>query len=159
MLVGGADMQFAICRVMRDIGRKIAGEDELREAFVRPAEHVLIQNRHQRSRKVYSLHAPEVECIGKGKAHKPYELGVKVSVATTLKHWRGGQFVAHVVALRTTRMTATRAQRRTVARSRSCADVRTAHGVHVVRHHQRRRATELARASRAAKLTGAQWRN
>jgi IS5 family transposase len=27
---------------------------------------------------VYSLHAPEVECIGKGKPHKPYEFGVKV---------------------------------------------------------------------------------
>jgi IS5 family transposase len=27
----------------------------------------------------YSLHAPEVECIGKGKAHRPYEFGVKVS--------------------------------------------------------------------------------
>ncbi len=53
----------------------------------------------QRGRKVYSLHAPEVECIGKGKAHKPYEFGVKVSVATTLKRSRGGQFVAHVKAL------------------------------------------------------------
>jgi len=89
-------------RVMRDIGRKIAGKDELREAFVRPlylAECVLAQNRHQRGRKVYSLHAPEVECIGKGKAHKPYEFGVKVSVATTLHRSRGGQFVAHVAAL------------------------------------------------------------
>jgi IS5 family transposase len=40
-----------------------------------------------------------VECIGKGKAHKPYEFGVKVSVATTLKRCKGGQFVAHVRAL------------------------------------------------------------
>jgi transposase, IS5 family len=31
--------------------------------------------------RVFSLHAPEVECIGKGKAHQPYEFGVKVSVA------------------------------------------------------------------------------
>jgi IS5 family transposase len=31
-----------------------------------------------------------------GKAHKPYEFGVKVSVATPLKHSKGGQFVAHV---------------------------------------------------------------
>jgi transposase, IS5 family len=45
------------------------------------------------------LHAPEVECIGKGKAHKPYEFGVKVSVATPLRRCRGGQFVAHVKAL------------------------------------------------------------
>src|SRR3546814_9246971 len=31
------------------------------------------------------LHAPEVECISKGKARTPYEFGVKVSIATTLK--------------------------------------------------------------------------
>ena len=49
--------------------------------------------------RVFSLHAPEVECIGKGKAHKPYEFGVKVSVATTLKRSAGGQFVTHVQAL------------------------------------------------------------
>jgi IS5 family transposase len=42
------------------------------------------QERGQRGPKVYSLHAPEVECIGKGKAHKHYEFGVKVSVATTV---------------------------------------------------------------------------
>ena len=63
------------------------------------ARRVLDQKQLQRGRKVYSLHAPEVECIGKGKAHRPYEFGVKVSVATTLAHARGGQFVAHVKAL------------------------------------------------------------
>jgi len=60
---------------------------------------VLAQDRRQRGRKTYSLHAPEVECIGKGKAHRPYEFGVKASVATTLKRSRGGQFVAHVATL------------------------------------------------------------
>jgi IS5 family transposase len=89
-------------RVIRDVRRKTAGNDKLREAFVRPlhlAERVLAQDRRQRGRKVYSLHAPEVECIGKGKAHKPYEFGVKVSVATTVKHSAGGQFVTHAAAL------------------------------------------------------------
>src|SRR3954449_12216646 len=43
--------------------------------------------------------AGRLECIGKGKAHKPYEFGVKVSVATPLNRCRGGQFVAHVKAL------------------------------------------------------------
>src|SRR3954467_15405826 len=37
--------------------------------------------------------------LAKGKAHKPYEFGLKVSVATPLKRCRGGQFVAHVKAL------------------------------------------------------------
>jgi len=54
-------------------------------------------SRGPRGPKVYFLHAPEVECIGKGKAHRPYEFGVKVSVATTLKPCKGGQFVTYVV--------------------------------------------------------------
>jgi transposase, IS5 family len=89
-------------RVIRDIGRRIAGDDALEQVFARElslARRVLAQDRHQRGRKVYSLHAPEVECIGKGKAHRPYEFGVKVSVATPVKHSAGGQFVAHVAAL------------------------------------------------------------
>jgi transposase, IS5 family len=35
--------------------------------------------------KLYALHAPEVECISKGKARNPYEFGVKVSLAVTHK--------------------------------------------------------------------------
>jgi IS5 family transposase len=48
------------------------------------AEQVLTQKRFTKG-KIYSLHAPEAECIAKGKAHKPYEFGVKVSVAVTHK--------------------------------------------------------------------------
>src|SRR5437899_3939324 len=57
-------------RIVRNIERHIAENEVLREAFVRPlflARRVLEQERRQRGRKVYSLHAPEVECIGKGK--------------------------------------------------------------------------------------------
>lgn len=89
-------------RVMRDIERAIAKQSSLNAHFRRElylAGRVLTQKRGDRGRKVYSLHAPEVECIGKGKAHKPYEFGVKVSVATTLKRSRGGQFVLHAKAL------------------------------------------------------------
>jgi len=39
------------------------------------------------------------ECIGKGKPHKPYEFGVKVSLATPLRRCKGGQFIAHAAAL------------------------------------------------------------
>jgi IS5 family transposase len=86
------------------IGRKIEGNSGLEAAFAKLlllllARRVREQKQHQRGPKVYSLHAPEVECIGKGKAHRPYEFGVKVSVATTLKHCKGGQFVTHVKAL------------------------------------------------------------
>jgi len=89
-------------RVIRDIGRKIAGDAALEVKFERLlmlAGRVREQQQRQRGPKVYSLHAPEVECIGKGKAHRPYEFGVKVSVATTLSHAKGGQFVTHVKAL------------------------------------------------------------
>jgi hypothetical protein len=40
-----------------------------------PAHCVLAQERGQRGSKIYSLHAREVECIGNGKPHKPYEFG------------------------------------------------------------------------------------
>ena len=89
-------------RTIRDISRKIAGEEDLEAIFFPPlnlAGRVLDQRQRQRGRKIYSLHAPEVECIGKGKAHAPYEFGVKVSVATTLKRSRGGQFALHARAL------------------------------------------------------------
>src|SRR6266852_4825469 len=89
-------------RVIRDIARKIDGDHGLEASFAHLlslSRRVREQQRGQRGPKIYSLHAPEVECIGKGKAHKPYECGVKVSIATPLKHSKGGQFVAHVQAL------------------------------------------------------------
>ena len=91
-------------RVIRDIGRKVESKADLvgaiaLEGMPARARCVLDQKRGQRGPKIYSLHAPEVECIGKGKAHRPYEFGVKVSVATTLSHAKGGQFVTHVKAM------------------------------------------------------------
>jgi IS5 family transposase len=89
-------------RVILDVVRKIQGTEALEGLFARPlalARRVKDQRQRERGRKVYALHAPEVECIGKGKAHKPYEFGVKVSVATPLHRCRGGQLVAHVRAL------------------------------------------------------------
>ena len=89
-------------RIVRDIRRQIGNEHQLTSVFLWPlhqASTVLEQRQRQRGRKTYSLHAPEVECIGKGKAHRPYEFGVKVSVATTLKRSKGGQFALHAKAL------------------------------------------------------------
>src|SRR6478672_8964883 len=63
------------------------------------ASQVRHQDRHQRGPKIYALHAPEVECIGKGKARTPYEFGCKVSVATPVTSPKGGQFVLHAKAL------------------------------------------------------------
>ena len=72
-------------RVSRDIRRKLAGNQALAPHFARAlvlVDRLLAQQRHD-TRKLYSLHAPEVECLAKGKAHKKYEFGVKVSVAVT----------------------------------------------------------------------------
>jgi IS5 family transposase len=89
-------------RVIRDINRKIDG-NAVREERFRPllilAGQVRAQDHRQRGPKVYSLHAPEVECIGKGKARTPYEFGCKVSVATPVTQPKGGQFVLHARAL------------------------------------------------------------
>jgi transposase, IS5 family len=57
-------------RVIRDIARKIEGDVWLKEMVFGPilslARRVRDQKQHSRGPKVYSLHAPEVECIGKG---------------------------------------------------------------------------------------------
>jgi IS5 family transposase len=89
-------------RLIRDIRRKTEGDAALQEAFAIPlsrAEQVRRQRQRQRGWKLYSLHAPEVECIGKGKARSPYEFGCKVSVATPVTKPKGGQFVLHAKAL------------------------------------------------------------
>ncbi len=89
-------------RVIRDIYRKTAGDPALEEKFARLlslAVRVRGQDQRRRGRKVYALHAPEVECIGKGKARAPYEFGCKVSLATPVTRPRGGQFVLHARAL------------------------------------------------------------
>ena len=90
-------------RLTRDIARKIVGDAGAEAAFGEPLAMItrlLRQRREDRgSGKLYSLHAPEVECIGKGKAHARFEFGVKVSVAATNAAAPGGQFVVGARAL------------------------------------------------------------
>jgi transposase, IS5 family len=72
-------------RVYRDVARKVAGNQGLSLRFaglLRLTERLLRQERTSKN-KLYSLHAPEVVCIAKGKAHRPYEFGSKVAVAVT----------------------------------------------------------------------------
>jgi IS5 family transposase len=90
-------------RLSRDIARKIAGAPVAEAAFAGPMAligRLLRQRREDRGRdKLYALHAPEVECIGKGKARTRFEFGVKVSVATINAAAPGGQFVVGARAL------------------------------------------------------------
>lgn len=88
-------------RLIRDIQRKIGDREDLLAIFTMPllkARQIRGQKPRQRGWKLYSWHAPETECIGKGKAHKPYEFGCKVSITTTNKRCKGGQFILHAKA-------------------------------------------------------------
>jgi IS5 family transposase len=78
-------LKIFLGRVARDIGRKIANRPGLALHFAEPLARVtrLLAQQNTDRAKLYALHAPEVECLAKGKAHKRYEFGVKVSVATT----------------------------------------------------------------------------
>jgi IS5 family transposase len=69
-------------RVVRDIRRKAEMIDDELKTYLDRADQLLSQRRDSKN-KLYSIDAPEVECISKGKAHKRYEFGCKVSVATT----------------------------------------------------------------------------
>lgn len=72
-------------RVVRDIERQTQCQKDqtLLEALAL-AKRLLAQKRDDKN-KLYSIHAPEVECISKGKAHKRYEFGVKVAVVMSAK--------------------------------------------------------------------------
>jgi transposase, IS5 family len=84
-----AKLKTYLGRVIRDIVRKQPFVDEELATLLHTATRVHQRTRNEKN-KIYSVHAPEVECISKGKAHKRYEFGCKVSVAATS---RGGWFV------------------------------------------------------------------
>lgn len=72
-------------RVLRDIGRSLEGRSDTPSWFaelVEFAKRLYAQKRDDKG-KIYSIHAPEVECVSKGKAHKKWEFGCKASVATS----------------------------------------------------------------------------
>lgn len=75
-------------RVWRDIDRQrdqVVGEARSRLDTLMALVRRVLDQRPKDKNKLYALHAPEVECISKGKARTPYEFGVKVAIATTLK--------------------------------------------------------------------------
>jgi IS5 family transposase len=100
--------------VLREVARKLNLPENLSsnskalndlQMWIERAERIRTQQRHDKN-KLYALHAPEVECIGKGKARKPYEFGVKVSLAVTHKSglmvgarsFTGNPFDGHTLA-------------------------------------------------------------
>ena len=76
-------------RVLRDIERNCPDADRQLQSLMDIGTRIYHQKQKDKN-KLYSVHVPEVECISKGKAHKRYEFGCKVSVAATSK---GGWFL------------------------------------------------------------------
>jgi IS5 family transposase len=77
-------MRKNVERLSRDLMRKGKAKHlSLIETLMRAGR--LLTQHPQSKDKLYSVHAPEVECIGKGKVHKPYEFGVKTGFVTTLE--------------------------------------------------------------------------
>jgi transposase, IS5 family len=85
-------------RVIRDIGRAIDKNPALAGLFegdLAKARKIYDQAADPKTPdKIYSWHAPEVECIAKGKAHKKYEFGCKASIAST----NTGNFIVGAMA-------------------------------------------------------------
>ncbi|MEO9101768.1 MAG: IS5 family transposase, partial [Burkholderiaceae bacterium] len=81
-------LRSRVGRVQRDVARQFErlperGRARVGDLLARTGR--ILAQRTKDKHKLYALHAPEVECISKGKARTPYEFGVKVSIATTLK--------------------------------------------------------------------------
>lgn len=81
-------LRSRVGRIHRDIARQVGqlsvAQRKLLDDLLARTGRILSQKRKDKN-KLYALHAPEVECIAKGKARTPYEFGVKVSIVTTLK--------------------------------------------------------------------------
>ena len=71
-------------RVVRDIERKQAAPSDVLQELINNAKRLLQQEKKSKN-KLYSVHEPQVECIGKGKAHKRFEFGCKVGFTTSAK--------------------------------------------------------------------------
>jgi transposase, IS5 family len=80
-------------RLLREVRRKMSALGQQAQArlnvWLERAERIHSQQRFDKN-KLYALHAPEVECIGKGKARKPFlrylrMIGSQVSLAVTHK--------------------------------------------------------------------------
>jgi IS5 family transposase len=100
--------------VMREVQRKMQVEGFAPEhpkaasdlaMWLERAERIRTQQRTDKN-KLYALHAPEVECIAKGKARKPYEFGVKSAIVVSHKHglmlgartFPGNPFDGHILS-------------------------------------------------------------
>jgi len=94
-------MRTRLGRLIRDIERRIDGDPARMTALATVLERArtIHGQKPGDTQKLYAFHAPEVECIGKGKARTRYEFGTKASFATTNERCKGGQFVLGALSL------------------------------------------------------------
>src|SRR5882672_81733 len=87
-----------LCRVIRNLDRAMDKDPTLTgllKGDLTKARKIYDQAADPKTpNKIYSWHAPEVECIAKGKAHKKYEFGCKASIAST----NAGNFIVGAMA-------------------------------------------------------------
>jgi IS5 family transposase len=80
-------MKNYLGRVLRELERAALQRNDLKSVFseaLRKARRIFEQTlAPQNGPKLYAWHAEEVECIAKGKTHKKYEFGCKMSLAVT----------------------------------------------------------------------------
>ncbi len=82
-------------RGLRNVERGKLKLSTKQEQLVKVTRRIFMQQRTDHG-KVYSVHAPEVECIAKGKVAKPYEFGCKVPLVTTARQsWIVGIAAGH----------------------------------------------------------------
>jgi transposase, IS5 family len=82
-------------RVLRDVQRQLPAPATAMAGLLQQAEQIYTQQRESQN-KCYSVHAPEVECIAKGKINKRYEFGCKVVLVTTsVSNWIVGIAAEH----------------------------------------------------------------
>lgn len=69
-------------RLVRELKRNLGNNREY-DKLISIFERVLLQRRNS-IQKIYSIHEPDVQCISKGKEHKKYEFGNKVSIIRSM---------------------------------------------------------------------------
>ena len=80
-------MKTCMGRLYREIKRKLGESLKSSKEFEHLSnlyERLSKQSKNSKN-KIYSIHEPEVACIGKGKQHKKYEFGNKVGILSTNK--------------------------------------------------------------------------
>jgi len=70
-------------RLFRELTRKLSPEVKSAHSKILIVMKRILEQTRKSKNKIYSVHEPEVSCIAKGKEHKKYEFGSKVSILIT----------------------------------------------------------------------------